>query len=308
MMEPIYMEFDDSEYSNLRKSLIRASAKGLELQREFLKKVRTTADFLDYMENKISLQGNKDLEPLADKMSESEFKDPPWDTESQFFTAWSHLPPRVACRTTFWARVTFRHIENGRIESSYLAANGGSMPGGAERIDAALNATDNDAPGVLDKCVRTVFRRLGGLPEARGNRTIYVNCPLARGWWRERLVKEVAAGDVTLENNVREVVRTSQQYWEELVTFVVSRNSVFGSPEIRNQFIRTLGEELLTDPKSPLRNSQELRRACRTLSAIQASRELSVLNPKEVESIMLEIITHHASYAKKQNITENDSQ
>ena len=303
-----YFEFTDSEYSKLRKSLIRSSAKGTDLQRDFLMKVKVTADFLEYIKDTIPLQGDVDIMPLADKMSESEFKDPPWDTENRLFTAWSELSPRVACRTTFWARVTYRHIENGRIESSYLAANGGSMPGGAERIDAALNATDSKAPGMLDNCVRAVFRRLGGLPEARGNRSVYVNCPLARGWWRERLVKEVAAGDSEHATVVREVVRVSQQYWEELVTFVVSRNSVFGSPEIRNQFIRTVGEELSTDPKSPLRNSKELRRACRTLSAIQASRELSVLPQMEVESIMLDIVTFHTSDARNRIRTEDDSE
>ena len=29
-------------------------------------------------------------------------------------------------------------------------------------------------------CVRTVLRRLGGLPEVRGNRSVYVDCPFAR--------------------------------------------------------------------------------------------------------------------------------
>lgn len=71
------------------------------------------------------------------------------------------------------------------------------------------------------------------------------------------------------------------------------------SPEIRNQFIRTLGEELSTDPESPLGQAQELRKACRALSVIQASRELSVLSQDEIESIILDIVTWHAQDAKK---------
>ncbi len=299
-----YLEFDDSEYSRLRKSLIHPSAKGSDLQREFLEKVRITSDFLAYIEANISLGGDSDLEPLAEKMSEAEFKDPPWDTEYRLFSAWRDIPPRIASRATFWARVTFRHIAEGRIESAFLAANGGSQPGGAERIDAALDAAGDKAPGMLDHCVRAVFRRLSGLPEARGNRTVYVNCPLARGWWRERLVEEVASGDAELETVVRDVVRVSQEYWERLVTFVVSRNSVFGSSEVRSHFIRTLGVELSSDPKSPLRNAKELVRACRSLSAVQASRELSVLTKDEVESIMLDIVTLHASDAKKRTAKE----
>ena len=102
--------------------------------------------------------------------------------------------------------MTFRHIEEGRIESSFLAANGGGNVTGAQRIDAALNASTGrggDA-SLLDRCVRTVLRRLGGLPEARGNRSVYVNCPLARAWWRERLVAEVATdGAEGLEREIR---------------------------------------------------------------------------------------------------------
>ncbi len=286
-----YREFDDSDYSKLRKSLIHPSVKGSDLQRQFLERVRITPDFLAYIEETIKIVGDFDLVPLADKMSEAEFKEPPRDTEYRLFSDWHDIPPRVASRPTFWARVTFRHIEEGRIESAFLAANGGSQPGGAERIDAALDAADEKAPGMLDNCVRAVFRRLSGLPEARGNRTVYVNCPLARGWWRERLVKEVASGDAELETVVRDVVRVSQEYWEQLVSFVVSRNSVFGSSELRSHFIRALGFELSSDPKSPLRNSKELVRACRSLSAVQASRELSVLSPDEIEMIMLNIVT-----------------
>ena len=194
MSVPDYMELDDGEYSRLRRSLIQKSAKGSDLQREFLEKVRVTPSFLEYIDSNVPLRGETDLEPLADKMSEAEFKDPPWDTERRLFSAWRGLTPRIACRTTFWARVTCRHIENGLIESSFLAANGGSQPGGTERIDAALGASGAKAAGMIDNCVRAVLRRLGGLPEARGNRTVYVNCPLARGWWRERLVAEATAG------------------------------------------------------------------------------------------------------------------
>ena len=139
---------------------------------------------------------------------------------------------------------------------------------------------------MLDKCVRTVLRRLGGLPEARGNRSVYVNCPLARAWWRERLVAEVATNEGEgLEREIRAVVHPeSQQYWEDLVTFVVSRNSVFGSVEVRNILIRTLAKVLDENPRSPLRTADELKRVCRSVSSIQASFELSVVPPEDVKS------------------------
>ena len=144
---------------------------------------------------------------------------------------------------------------------------------------------------MIDACVQSVFRRLSGLPEARGNRSVYVNCPLARGWWRESLVDEVASGDKETKKKVRDTLRVSQDYWEEIVSFVVSRNSVFGSTNIRSEFVRILGEELATNPNSKLRNKKELKFACRSLSVVQASRELSVLPINELRKIALDIIS-----------------
>ena len=188
--------------------------------------------------------------------------------------------------------MTSRHIEAGRIESSYLAANGGGSATGAQRIDAALSASGDEAVSAVDGCVRTVLRRLSGLPEARGNRSVYVNCPLARAWWRERLVAEVATGEAAgLEREIRAVVHSeSQQYWEDLVTFVVSRNSVFGSETVRNVVVRSLAKALECDRRSPLRTAHELKRVCRSVSSVQASVELSVLPQEDVTAIVSTIV------------------
>ena len=287
-----YAEFDEGGYTKLRRSLIRKSAKGSATQREFLAAARETAKFLAYMGDAVNVQDGVELEPLADQMSEAEFGNPPSDTERRLFDRWRELTPRIACRTAFWARVTHRHVEEGRIASSFLAANGGGSVTGAQRIDAALSATGDEAAPLLDGCVRTVLRRLGGLPEARGNRSVYVNCPLARAWWRERLVAEVAAGDGEgMERQIRAVVHPdSQQYWEDLVTFVVSRNSVFGSVAVRNVLIRAIAKVLEGTPRSPLRTVDELKRVCRSVSSVQASLELSVLPPQEAKTIVWGIV------------------
>ena len=286
-----YIEFDDSDYSKLRKRMIKSSEKGSILQRNFLNHVKNSSDFLKYISDEITMVGETDLEPLADKMSEAEFIEPPSDTEFKLFDAWPNISKRVASRPTFWARVVFRHIEEGCIESAYLAAKrGGAQRSGAERIDVALDASGEKANKMIDDCIRSVFRQLSGLPEARGNRSVYVNCPLARGWWRENLVDEVASGDKETEKIVRKTLRVSQDYWEEIVSFVVSRNSVFGSTNIRSEFVRMLGEELESNPNSKLRNKKELKFACRSLSVVQASRELSVLPINELQEIALDII------------------
>ena len=288
----MYEEFHNGEYTRLRRSLIRTSAKGSPAQREFLSAARERGKFLAYIKDAVGVQEGVELQPLADRMSEAEFGNPPSDTERRLFEMWRGLTPRIACRTEFWGRVTYRHIEEGRIESAFLAANGAGNVSGAQRIDAALKATGDEATALMDKCVRTVLRRLGGLPEARGNRSVYVNCPLARAWWRERLVAEVATHEGEgLEREIRAVVHPdSQQYWEDLVTFVVSRNSVFGSVAVRNILIRTLAKVLEENPSSPLRTADELKRVCRSVSSIQASFELSVVPPEDVKTMMWGIV------------------
>ena len=126
---------------------------------------------------------------------------------------------------------------------------------------------------------------------------MYVNCPLARAWWRERLVAEVARDEGEgLERQIRTVVHPeSQQYWEELVTFVVSRNSVFGSVAVRNILIRTLAKVLDDNPGSPLRSADELKRVCRSVSSMQASFELSVVPPENMQTMMWDIVETVAS-------------
>ena len=258
----VYAEFDESAYARLRRSLISKSARGSDVQRRFLEAVRDASAFLAYLHDRVPIVQGDELDPLADRMSEAEFGNPPSDTEWRLFEGWRELTPRVACRPAFWARVTQRHIEDDRIESSFLAANRGGTVSGLQRIDAALSASGAGAAKMLDGCVRTVLRRLGGLPEARGNRSVYVNCPLARAWWRERLVAEVANGEGEgVKREIRAVVHSeSQQHWEYLVTLVVSRNSVFGSVTVRSILIRAVARKLAEEPRCGVRTAEGLKR------------------------------------------------
>ena len=82
------------------------------------------------------------------------------------------------------------------------------------------------------------MRNLSGLPEARGNRSVYVDCPFARAWWRQRLVTRVLGhGDPVPVSAVGYVVRLNKGYWERLTTLIVSRNSVFGSDVVQDALV-----------------------------------------------------------------------
>lgn len=288
-----YQEFDDVAFSKFRRKLLRTRG-GLE-QREFLSAVRDDEKFLQVIRSEIVMHGSGNVALCPEPLTESEFKQPPASTEAALYKAWSTVTPRIACRTTFWANVTRRHIEAGQFKSAYLAANGGTLGGGAARIDRLLQESGDGAAGPIDLCVRTVLRRLGGLPEARGNKSVYVDCPLARAWWRERLVQEVSKGDQECAEEVREVTRVNQTYWEQLVVLVVSRNSVFGPQEVRDKFILSLANLMAENPETPLRKAKNLTAACRMVGVIQASRELSVLEEGELIGLMDQVVKlHHA--------------
>ena len=283
-----FKELSDSDYTRLRKKLLRE--RGSEHQREFLRVVRQTDDFLKVL-SALPTVGSTEAVVLPHPLTESEFKDPPPDAEHMLYSAWSGVSPAVACRSTFWAHVTLEHIRNGRIESVYLAANGGNLPGGAERIDFALEDKTTKAAQSVDACVRTVLRRLGGLPEVRGNRSVYVDCPFARAWWRERMVEQASSGDEELAAHVRSVIRIHQTYWEKLVDRIVFRNSTFGSINIRNAFVRALAQFIQSNPETELMKTNGLQRLCRRASAYQGNRELSILSDSELDALMGTIVS-----------------
>ena len=288
-MSPIpYKEFKDSDYTRVRINLLRT--KGGPLQRDFLEAVRNSQTFLDYIRSKIATEGSYELSLSPDPMTEDEFKSPPTDTETRLYKSWSELTPRIACRSTFWANFTCRHIEAQKIDAVYLAANGGNMSGGAERIDRALMETGEEQPKMMDRAVRTVLRRLGGIPEVRGNRSVYVDCPFARAWWRERLVEQTAQGDTNLAVQVRKVIRIHQTYWEKLVDRIVSRNSTFGSLGVRNAFLQTLARSIAANPGGALRETKVLERTCRRITVHQGARELSILDDAKLIAIMNAVV------------------
>ena len=284
-----HKELKDSDYTRVRKNLLRT--KGGPLQKDFLEAVRNSQTFLDYIRSEISTEGSYELPLSPDPMTEDEFKAPPVDTETRLYESWSELTPRIACRSTFWANLTCRHIEAQKINAVYLAANGGNMSGGSERIDRALMETGEEQPKMMDRTVRTVLRRLGGIPEVRGNRSVYVDCPFARAWWRERLVEQTAQGDTSLAVQVRKAIRIHQTYWEKLIDRIVSRNSTFGSLEVRNAFLRTLGRFIAANPGAALRETKVLERTCRRITVHQGTRELSILDDVELLAIM-NVVVH----------------
>ena len=279
-----YRELNGEAYTRLRKRLLRD--KGSPLQYEFINALKDSDDFLawlDEQEVKVEVEGN-DFEVVSELLTENEFKEQPATIESELFEKWHSVTPAQACRATFWGYITRLHIEGGRIQSYFLAANGGSLPGGLERIESAIK---DGSTSRVDEIVRTALRRFSGLPEARGNRTVYVDCPFARAWWRGHLAKQVCDLTNADADKVRSILRTSQAYWESLVSSVVSKNSVFGNESIRASLIWALTEK--KDFKgSPISTGKGLESVIKQIGIRLAWQELAIIPTKDLKYIFEE--------------------
>lgn len=297
----MYVQLDDGKYTALRVALLKQ--KGSAEQRDFLAAARENPTFVDYMKERVPSTEGSAIPILSEALSEHEYKEPPSDTERTIYSTWSDLPPSVACRPTFWGQVSLAHVQAECVMASYLAANGGKGLSGKARIDYALKKGSEKE---VDSCVRTVLRHFSGLPEARGNRSVYVNCPFGRAWWRERLCAEVSETSGAKPREILDVLRLSQQYWEEIVSLMVSRNSVIGHRSMRDALVWGLAEEKKQVPESAALNATQLRKLCRVLGVRAAWQELGVLSKAEQRALVdEEIVRVRAAPAEVD--TENEA-
>ena len=276
-----YKELNDASYSTLRKKLIRE--KGSAIQQEFLEVLKDTNQFIQWLESEVKIEEiGEDFDLASDQLSEHEFKEPTQKVEEELFKKWEAITLAQACRSTFWGYVTLRHIKEGKIESFYLAANGGTLPGGLERIDKVLNGGDVVS---IDSIVRTVLRRFSGLPEARGNRTVYVDCPFGRAWWRCHIAEKTCEITSADPDKVMDVLRVKQTYWEELISSIVSKNSVFGDEKIRAALIWALSEKKESSGEADLFVVDKLRPIIKKIGVRLAWQELAIFSPQELKSL-----------------------
>lgn len=281
-----FEEFEDASYTSLRRALIKS--KGSDQQREFLSVLRSSSDYTEWVRSRVKTESGEELPILEENLTEAEFKEPPRSTERQIFEFWKEIPPASACRVTFWGFMTLRHIEEGRIQSSFLAADNKTASGGLERIERVLKAGSEKE---IDATVRTALRRMGGLPEARGNKSIYVNCSFARAWWRRYVANEVRENTSAVLGDVIKVLGSSPQYWENLIIFVVSRNSIVGDVKVRTALIWALSEFVNEEERRHLFQANRLGTILRLIGIRSALQELGVFPIEELKELMKNWLT-----------------
>lgn len=291
-----YAEREEGAYTAftaLRGHLLRE--KGSNFQREFLDVARTSESFVDFMDEQVPSEKGEEVAIFNRPLTEQSFKEMTADQEQAAYICWQDVPPRVACRVSFWAEVTIQHLRARVIRDAYwLAAS--RYESGEERIDRALQMEGESGEILVNECVRTILRRMSGLPSARGNRSVFVNPSFGRAWWRERLVSRIAARDGSEgKTALSNVVRSSQQYWENLVMLIVSRGSVLGAVDVQDAFVNALAKHLSANSASPLWSANSLKPVLRRFSNVAASRELGVLEFQEIGRIAEALIDQVAA-------------
>lgn len=276
-----YSAFQDNDYTTLQRNLLRK--KGGNLQIEFLEVTRDSDTFISWLEKHVSLEDRgKPFDLWANHLSEGQYKQPPPDVEKELSEKWQSLAPAQASEETFWGHVTLEHIKKGIIEAPYLAANGGSLPGGLERIDWALKENQEKT---IDTIVRTILRRLSGLYE-RGRRTVYVDCPFARAWWRGYIAKEICKETGADYDKIIETLSGTSSYWESLIVLIVSKNSVMGDSKVRTALIWALSEINRDRYDKLLFQDKGIIKISRQIGIRSAWQELAIFSIKDLKKIM----------------------
>ena len=197
---------------------------------------------------------------LPEQLEESEFVKPPVSTARKIRDCYSSLTPAAAASVAVWNVISLHNIQSGRLDASFLAADN-ERTGGRARIQAALcghypEQADDDAPSrtVIDRCVRTVFRRMGGLYHIRGSASVISDCTLSRHWWMgyftERAIRELAL-------YTDDVWDTLNPHWGQMAEFAVRRLTILANPALMVGLIA----HLLYRPAGTNRELEELLRS-----------------------------------------------
>ena len=281
-----YPEVNEEKYRHLQRNLARKGEKGSEEQIGFLRAARDTESFLAFLQERGVCLSDEDSEiEIFDRpLTEQSLREMPAREEVALYDGWSHIPARIACRQQFWAHVTLQHLRCGKLGNpTWLALNGQLRESGAVRVDHALKTGDADE---IDACARTILRRVAGLRTVRGVRSLFSDGPFPRAWWRVHTIRRIAEGCSAAEQKrFHTVLRTSPDYWERIVSMIVSRASVYGSVEVQAALITGLAAHAGKHPATSVLKVPVLTRLLRRISNIAAEIELAVLDPEEVAAI-----------------------
>ncbi len=164
-------------------------------------------------------------------LTPGEYLNPPIPLEAELGEAWADaISPSWASRPAFWLLCHIEWIEQGRLGFHDLA----------EVLLSAPSRPD------MDRRIRNLLRRTGGIPHVRGKVSVFSDCTLARAWWRHRLSHEIAS--VTDRGvsaaSAHKVLHANRPAWERLIMLSLRRLTVINHPRARAAIVRELEQRL----------------------------------------------------------------
>lgn len=239
--------------------------------------------FIAYFKNRCKTQDTENKLPHfaeSSPLTENEFANPPQDTEESIFNSLRSLSRRWASSNAFWTSYHLVMIETGLIEPNYLANRQASQSGRA-RIEKALGSQDKKP---LDDCIRTILRRIGGLPEVRGYTSVFQDCRTSRAWWRGYFANEVHKELGTDRDKIWKVLRTNM-IWEQITGHVVERLTVLGDGKILIPLLACLAD------MDPIPNDRAtIQDFLRRIGQRTAYQMMGTLSPRENLEIIKKIL------------------
>ena len=191
------------------------------------------AEFARYLREVLGIRANRVIEApsLPRRLTPSEFRNPSLELEVKLAQALSALSAFQATQPLFWTVCHIQWLEDGQLDrntSDYLLGH----------------VTTGKLEKDLDRAMRNLMRRLGGLHPERGKVSVLSDCPVARAWWRARVANEVSGySETTLTTiDAHTILHAENQAWATLVGGGVKRVTVINHPRARAAILSELSE------------------------------------------------------------------
>lgn len=163
---------------------------------------------------------------LHRELTSSEASNPPVQLEQELWAIWQDMIlPHEAAQPIYWNIAYLYWIEQGWLGDDLLST---LIPREAKDLDAQT---------------RTVLRNIGGLPRARGNVSVFSDCPMARAWWRCKIAESATyekIGNPNLDFIDAHIAIHRKSIWEPLVLNSLRRVAVVNDPKLRSSIIQYL--------------------------------------------------------------------
>lgn len=280
-----------ASYEAFQKKLLPKTAEIFtDVQFEFLNSLDEGGETFCQLFLDLGVEEGEELPVPPHKLNVADALEVPWSTEEELFSTWRKLTPCQAALPEFWARATIELIRSDKIEHLYLAKKANGVDGRTRIRQILKQAPNKTKREEIRSLISDVLRRIGGI-YTRGKRTSYIDCPLAKSWWRYYYASDVIRRTQYESNEeISEVLRRNKSLWEQLIQAMVSRLTVVSASSIRNAVIQhyaDVAEQGKIDAKLLL-NEIGLIAGTRSLPALSIQHVLTLIrediNPRLTDS------------------------